>query len=199
MLLSNRQSVLGKVTRDTDLCGLKEFATNNKPMEGIIMNRHLHKGILVTVSIITALIFSVSGCGMFKSSQTADTGKSPVAEKKAVVEKKADEQSSPITGGQIKSTTQSAAEGQSKKMAPTASEQQLNEMKKAPAVKGSGNQIKSASNTYVVKKGDCLWNIAKAVYNKPLKWKAIYKANKKKIKDPNLIYPNQKLIIPDVK
>jgi nucleoid-associated protein YgaU len=75
----------------------------------------------------------------------------------------------------------------------------MNGMKKTPAAKGSGKQIKMAGNIYVVKKGDCLWNIAKAIYHKPLKWKAIYKANKKKIKDPNLIYPNQKLIIPDVK
>jgi nucleoid-associated protein YgaU len=84
-------------------------------------------------------------------------------------------------------------------MAQSDSEQQLNGIKKSPAAKGSSKQSKVAGNIYIVKKGDCLWNIAKAVYNKPLKWKTIYKANKKKIKDPNLIYPNQKLIIPDVK
>ena len=143
--------------------------------------------ILVAVSIITALIFSVSGCGMFQSSKTADTGKSPVAEKQAVVEKKAAEQSSPATDKKTKVIAQSDTE------------QQLNETKKSPAAKESGKQSKVAGNIYVVKKGDCLWNIAKTVYNKPLRWKVIYKANKKKIKDPNLIYPNQKLIIPDDK
>jgi nucleoid-associated protein YgaU len=162
-------------------------------MEGILMNRHLHKGTLVTVSIITALIFSVSGCGLFKSSKTDETGKSQVAEKpavaekKAVIEKKADEQSSPFTDKKTKVIVQSDTE------------QQLSEIKKSPAAKESGKQSKMAGNIYVVKKGECLWNIAKAVYNKPLKWKVIYKANKKKIKDPNLIYPNQKLIIPEDK
>jgi nucleoid-associated protein YgaU len=163
------------------------------------MNRHLHKGILVTVSIITALIFSVSGCGMFKSSKTASPEKPFVADNLYIGEKKTGEQPASVTDGQSKSTSKSATGRKTKSMAQSDSEQQMNGMKKAPAAKGSGKQIKMAGNIYVVKKGDCLWNIAKAVYNKPLKWKAIYKANKKKIKDPNLIYPNQKLIIPDVK
>jgi nucleoid-associated protein YgaU len=168
-------------------------------MEGIIMNRHLHKGILVTVSIITALIFSVSGCGMFKSSKTASPEKPFVADNLYIGEKKTDKQSASVTDGQTKSTDRSSTSRKTKVMAQSDSEQQMNGMKKSPAAKGSGKQIKMTGNIYVVKKGDCLWNIAKAVYNKPLKWKAIYKANKKKIKDPNLIYPNQKLIIPDVK
>jgi len=151
------------------------------------MNRHLHKGILVTVSIITALIFSVSGCGMFKSSKTASPEKPFVADNLYIGEKKTGEQPAVDTSRQTKV------------MAQSTSEQQMNGMKKSPAAKGSSKQIKMAGNIYVVKKGDCLWNIAKAIYNNPLKWKAIYKANKKKIKDPNLIYPNQKLIIPDVK
>jgi len=44
--------------------------------------------------------------------------------------------------------------------------------------------------------GDCLWNIAKKYYGDPKKWIVIYKANKEKIRDPNKIYPKQKLIIP---
>jgi len=45
---------------------------------------------------------------------------------------------------------------------------------------------------------DCLWNIAKKkdIYNDPWKWKKIYQANRDKIKDPDLIYPGQELIIP---
>lgn len=53
-----------------------------------------------------------------------------------------------------------------------------------------------SENVYVVKKGDCLWNIAKKLYKKPLMWKEIYKLNKDKIKDPDLIYPNQEFILP---
>ena len=46
--------------------------------------------------------------------------------------------------------------------------------------------------------GDCLWKIAGFywIYNDPLQWPRIYKANKDKIKDPDLIYPWQVLTIP---
>lgn len=45
---------------------------------------------------------------------------------------------------------------------------------------------------------DCLWNIAKKkrFYGDPWKWKRIYRANQDKIKDPDLIYPGQRLSIP---
>jgi hypothetical protein len=49
---------------------------------------------------------------------------------------------------------------------------------------------------YVVKKGDSLWKIAGKVYHNPLKWPRIYRANKEKIKNPNRIFANQVLIIP---
>ena len=48
--------------------------------------------------------------------------------------------------------------------------------------------------TYEVKSGDSLSKIAK---NYPgVSWKDIFEANKDQIKDPNLIYPGQKLKIP---
>ena len=50
--------------------------------------------------------------------------------------------------------------------------------------------------TYTVKKGDCLWNIAKSYYGSGQKWKTIYDANTGQIVNPNLIYPGQKLTIP---
>ncbi len=47
---------------------------------------------------------------------------------------------------------------------------------------------------YEVKSGDSLSKIAK---NYPgMTWQKIFEANKGKIKDPDLIYPGQKLIIP---
>ena len=44
-----------------------------------------------------------------------------------------------------------------------------------------------------VKKGECLWKISsyKEIYNDPFMWPLIYKANKDKIKDPDLIFPGQ--------
>ncbi|MEO0290821.1 MAG: LysM peptidoglycan-binding domain-containing protein [candidate division WOR-3 bacterium] len=52
--------------------------------------------------------------------------------------------------------------------------------------------------TYTVIKGDYLWKIAKFwwIYRDGKKWKVIYEANKEKIKNPDLIYPGQELIIP---
>ena len=49
---------------------------------------------------------------------------------------------------------------------------------------------------YTVKSGDCLWNIAKKQLGDGSRWKEIYELNKDKIKNPNLIYPDQSLILP---
>ena len=55
---------------------------------------------------------------------------------------------------------------------------------------------KKKTKTYTVKSGDCLWNIAKKFYGNGSQYTKIYNANKGKIKNPNLIYPGQKLTIP---
>lgn len=55
----------------------------------------------------------------------------------------------------------------------------------------------SGGTTYTVKPGDCLWNIAKRFYGSGAQYTKIYEANKGIIKNPNLIYPNQVLTIPD--
>lgn len=54
----------------------------------------------------------------------------------------------------------------------------------------------SSTGFYIVKKGDCLWNIARKYYNDGTKFTKIYNANKSIIKNPKLIYPGQKLVIP---
>jgi nucleoid-associated protein YgaU len=49
---------------------------------------------------------------------------------------------------------------------------------------------------YTVKKGDYLSKIAKEVYGKANKYDIIFEANKPMLKDPNMIYPGQVLVIP---
>ncbi len=69
-----------------------------------------------------------------------------------------------------------------------------------PAARQIGDGVQTAktacSDTYVVVKGDSLWKIAKKFYGSGSQNTRIYNANKDKIKNPNLIYPGQVLVIP---
>lgn len=63
-----------------------------------------------------------------------------------------------------------------------------------PPKRETSSAPKNAS--YTVKSGDCLWNIAKKQLGDGSRWKEIYELNKDKIKNPNLIYPDQSLTLP---
>lgn len=67
-----------------------------------------------------------------------------------------------------------------------------------PASKTTNTSTKSEqTKTYTVKKGDCLWNIAKKYLGSGSKYTVIYEMNKKTIgSNPNLIYAGQVLVIP---
>jgi nucleoid-associated protein YgaU len=54
---------------------------------------------------------------------------------------------------------------------------------------------------YIPENRDCLWKIAgyKKIYHNPRLWPKIYRANKAKIKNPDLIYPGQVFKIPPKK
>ncbi|HOT96643.1 MAG TPA: peptidoglycan-binding protein LysM [bacterium] len=51
---------------------------------------------------------------------------------------------------------------------------------------------------YEVKSGDSLSKIAKAFYGNAMKYPVIFEANREVIKNPDLIYPGQKLRIPKI-
>lgn len=68
--------------------------------------------------------------------------------------------------------------------------------KKTTTKKKRTTENKPKQKTYTVKKGDCLWNIAKKFYGNGAQYTKIYNANKGKIKNPNLIYVGQVLVIP---
>ncbi len=56
----------------------------------------------------------------------------------------------------------------------------------------------SQAQEYTIVSGDSLSKIAKHFYGDPMKWKTIYEANQDVIKDPDLIHPGQKIIIPKI-
>ena len=50
---------------------------------------------------------------------------------------------------------------------------------------------------YTIQKGNTLWGLAKKYYGDGGQYTKIYEANKDKIKNPNLIYPDQVITIPE--
>ncbi len=56
-----------------------------------------------------------------------------------------------------------------------------------------------SATQYTVRRGDSLWKIAaqSGIYGNPLRWSVIYKANRHHIKNANVIYPGQILVIKD--
>jgi nucleoid-associated protein YgaU len=54
-------------------------------------------------------------------------------------------------------------------------------------------ELRAASIQYQVNRGDSLWSISgqPGIYNNPYQWPLIYKNNRDKIKDADLIYPGQ--------
>lgn len=55
---------------------------------------------------------------------------------------------------------------------------------------------KPQQKSYTIKKGDCLWSIAKSVYGDGSRYMDIYNANKDKISNPRLINVGVVLTIP---
>ena len=70
------------------------------------------------------------------------------------------------------------------------------------SVVGRGEGVLNLPEHYTVwiwqENGDCLWRIAEKIYGDRDKWRLIYLANRDVIRDPNKIYPRQKLRIPPV-
>lgn len=61
-------------------------------------------------------------------------------------------------------------------------------VKQAPAERSA-----VSSGVYIVQKHDTLWVIAgkSSIYGDPFEWPEIFKANRDKVADPDLIYPQQ--------
>jgi len=61
----------------------------------------------------------------------------------------------------------------------------------------SAPEAAKSQRTYTVVAGDSLSKIAKKVYGKSSKWKVIFDANRDVLTNPDLIYPDQVLKVPD--
>jgi len=61
----------------------------------------------------------------------------------------------------------------------------------APAVAAAQGEAR----THTVKAGDTLWDLAAQYLGDPFRWPEIYRRNQSTIQDPNLIYPDQVIII----
>lgn len=52
-------------------------------------------------------------------------------------------------------------------------------------------------NVHVVQPGETLWQIALNLSGNPARWPELYRANRDQIRDPSMLYPGQRLAIPD--
>jgi nucleoid-associated protein YgaU len=67
----------------------------------------------------------------------------------------------------------------------------------APDAEVEQRPVTESRKTYTVVAGDSLSKIAKREYGNANDWHRIYEANRHIIKNPDLIYPGQELIIPN--
>lgn len=84
-----------------------------------------------------------------------------------------------------------------KKQAEQAVEQKYSELDRIKDLIATTDTGAAGAGEYQVVGGDNLWNISakSEVYSNPYQWPLIYKANQDKIKDADLIYPGQNLVI----
>ncbi len=66
----------------------------------------------------------------------------------------------------------------------------------ATPLQAVGASALAAGGSYIVRRGNSLWLIARHIYGKGTRYTAIYSANRDQIRDPNRIYPGQLFKLP---
>ncbi len=143
------------------------------------------------LALVLALVL-LSGCATMKTLKQMQLERDKAIKETKVLKKVLDSQikAKDNTIGGLQTKIESGARRERKYIA------QINDLisARADASRVKDTQIRS----YVVVKGDCLWNIAKKkiIYGDPWEWPKIYMANEDKIIDPHWIYPEQRFLIP---
>jgi nucleoid-associated protein YgaU len=57
--------------------------------------------------------------------------------------------------------------------------------------------LENSDTSVIIRRGDTLWQIARRVYGKGVRYTTIYLANEDKIRDPDMIEPGQVFGLPD--
>jgi len=60
----------------------------------------------------------------------------------------------------------------------------------------SSPAVAHAISSKVVSRGDSLWRISRITYGDGARYALVYRANRDRVRDPNLIYPGQTLVLP---
>ena len=66
----------------------------------------------------------------------------------------------------------------------------------APDKDASSSAVAHATSSKIVSRGDSLWRISHIIYGDGSRYALVYRANRDRIRDPNLIYPGQTLVLP---
>ncbi len=73
---------------------------------------------------------------------------------------------------------------------------QTDTAEKSAAVDAAAPPANEPPARVIIQPGDNLWTIARNIYGKGVRYTVIYEANRKQIRDPNLIYPGQVFTTP---
>ncbi len=109
-----------------------------------------------------------------------------------------DQQLAEAAAREARETEQSATSAQGKQKEANASAHRKRGVRIAHA--GKAERVGAAPQVFigkvVIQPGDNLWNIARAIYGRGIRYTVIYEANRDQIRDPDLIYPGQVFTTP---